>query len=418
MQILPVNPAAFKANRFSDLVWQARAREGLAVERLYLVPYAGAAADQLALQVNTDLAAGIRSRVISVASIPQSADLGPLDTLFTFDGNSVLIGQRAPRGGLVDDWRLSTRPEDLERASRLWGALTNIATGDREGGDESALSLQEPLATSADLIAGVAPVLCTGDHIDEEGCVWYHGAWQYLRLLDMVSTPTWHSDFYSAGLDAAIDAGCTSFLVTGAADYSMFAYIDDALRRHGSEGRITVLDKCPTPLFSCRWYAKRMSRPVSPIEADVFKWGEAAAPGSFDVICTDAFLTRFTPELAQSVVAIWRRILRPGGLLLTTVRSYEPLTTSDREAAIDRFQQRSITRAQRWQSYLSRSPAEIGTLAGNYARKMKSWSLGDDAAVEELMRSSGFQLLDCRRKDVPGELEPTVYLELMCRVEG
>lgn len=29
-----------------------------------------------------------------------------------------------------------------------------------------------------------------------ETCTWYHSVWQYLRVIDKVSSPEWHSIFY------------------------------------------------------------------------------------------------------------------------------------------------------------------------------------------------------------------------------
>ena len=37
-------------------------------------------------------------------------------------------------------------------------------------------------------------------HLEPESCGWYHGTWQYLRLLDMVAVPHWHREFYNQKL--------------------------------------------------------------------------------------------------------------------------------------------------------------------------------------------------------------------------
>jgi len=38
---------------------------------------------------------------------------------------------------------------------------------------------------------------CVGGYLSGSSCSWYHSAWQYLRLIDMVSTPSWHGNFYA-----------------------------------------------------------------------------------------------------------------------------------------------------------------------------------------------------------------------------
>src|SRR5262249_7549184 len=36
--------------------------------------------------------------------------------------------------------------------------------------------------------------------LEPDNCGWYHGTWQYLRLLDMVAVPHWHRQFYNQAL--------------------------------------------------------------------------------------------------------------------------------------------------------------------------------------------------------------------------
>src|SRR5207247_113790 len=130
--------------------------------------------------------------------------------------------------------------------------------------------LEEPLASSADLLYGVAPVLCTGDHVDPAGCAWYHGTWQYLRLLQMVSTPTWHHEFYRSSLERALDGKKDSQVaITGTADYSMLAYVSAAAKHVGTKSAVQLVDLCATPLFACRWFAKRNGFLVSVQQLDV-----------------------------------------------------------------------------------------------------------------------------------------------------
>jgi hypothetical protein len=101
----------------------------------------------------------------------------------------------------------------------------------------------EPLSRSCDWIAVSARWTCRWDAGTQ--CAWYHGSWQWLRLLDLVSNPSWHGDFFGPTLRVA----CSGLvrprvLVSGCADYSMYAHVAEAL---GRAAMITALDLSHSP---------------------------------------------------------------------------------------------------------------------------------------------------------------------------
>src|SRR6266550_1459365 len=101
--------------------------------------------------------------------------------------------------------------------------------------------LVEPIVESAAWLDRVAATHCTST--DGRSCAWYHRSWQYLRLLGLVSNPSWHTDFFVDELRRAF-AGRehVEVLVSGCADYSMFAHVAFAL---DERVRCTALDWCP-----------------------------------------------------------------------------------------------------------------------------------------------------------------------------
>src|SRR5262245_37835427 len=104
--------------------------------------------------------------------------------------------------------------------------------------------IAEPVSESCDWLSAVAAWTCRDDGTGR--CDWYHGTWQYLRILNLVSNPTWHSDFFVQAMRALVaDQPQTRVLISGSADYSMFAHAVAAL---GPRLSATVLDWCPTPL--------------------------------------------------------------------------------------------------------------------------------------------------------------------------
>lgn len=64
-----------------------------------------------------------------------------------------------------------------------------------EGLSSSKLSLFQTALTMEE----ISSAHCEGGYLSKTSCCWYHSAWQYLRLIDMVSTPSWHGNFYIRG---------------------------------------------------------------------------------------------------------------------------------------------------------------------------------------------------------------------------
>ncbi len=413
-QVVPFSDG-WDPTSFENLMWRQRARE-IEVSRLFVVPHRGLGGDKLNQQLALDRKAGIAAMVAYVSKVPEERQLG-LRGLWIIDETEVArAAGGAPTGESESYWTVSARDEDVNRAIDLWTGLAGVSETEHDPAS-SAVDLEEPLVMSADLISDVAHVLCTGDHVDPDGCAWYHGAWQYLRLLDLVSTPTWHSAFYTRAIgDLLADSPAAEILITGTADYSVFAYIDAIARATGADPQITVLDQCATPLFACRWYGKRVGREVATVAEDLLSGTVSASPGVWDAVLTDAFLTRFSIEDSSTIVKLWASLLRPAGRLITTIRSHaqSPLGRTLDEA-VSGFRNRARHRAERWDSFLDRSPEEIAEVAETYASRMRSTDVGDRDAIRALFDASPLTIEEEMLQEVPGELHPTTYLELVAR---
>jgi hypothetical protein len=278
---------------------------------------------------------------------------------------------------------------------------------------DAALHLEEPMISSAPLASKLAPVLCRGDHVDAEDCAWYHGIWQFLRVFDMVSTPTWHSAFYLGSIQQLARDGANSVLITGTADYSMYAHVIHAFRLQGHEPQVTVVDLCETPLMLCRWYGRLAGNEPRVIRRDVLEFDPTT---NFDVIATDAFITRFSSTDRTRVSEAWARYLRPGGALLTTVR-IEPGVAArgavtPTEAQVESFRRRARRAADRWRAFLLVDPAEVEDAARTYAAKMISNAFRGVEDAIEILDAAGFET-KYQLVDVPGELKETTYAEIV-----
>ena len=417
LQVVPFTPEDWSPTAFEHTLWRATARDGLKVQRLYVVPHLGLAREALTEQTDLDRAAGVDCRVLFVTRIPEGQVTAAPDALWIVDQSAIARAQPSPGGSRDDWWTVSDVKPYVRDAQRTWERLW-AWSDPPDAFTREFIELEEPLVLSADLMHEVADVLCTGDHVDRESCSWYHGAWQYLRLFNMVSTPTWHSDFYLRSLtDALRNAGeRPTVAITGTADYSMFAYVDAAARTARRDVETLVLDLCATPLFACRWYAKRVRRPVTALAEDLLEARLVQSAGQVDVICTDAFLTRFESRQVERVVKTWHDLLVPGGKLVTTIRVHSRSPRGrDAAAAIRDFRERAEQRAKRWQAFLGLTPAEIADLAEKYARQMTSSNLGDSDVLLGHLEDGGLEVVHSELAEVPGELYPTTYLEVVCR---
>jgi len=165
-------------------------------------------------------------------------------------------------------------------------------------------------------------------------CDWYHGTWQYLRLLNMVATPPWY-EFYHEALCGVLQAHPHArVLISAAADYGMLATLHEAADAVQAQPRIVVYDICRTPLRSCQWYAERHGFEIECRCANLLTCH--IPPASFDLIVTDEFLTVIKSTDKPQIVKRWRELLVPGGALVTTAMIGAPTTPELRAGYAER----------------------------------------------------------------------------------
>lgn len=155
------------------------------------------------------------------------------------------------------------------------------------------------------------------DHrLDPQSCAWYHGTWQYLRLLDMVAVPHWHRDFYNSALSGILARKPNAnVLISAAADYGMLASLHEAVEIAKANPTIIIYDICHTPLTSCQWYADKHGLEIHTRCADLLQGQIPEAP--FDLIVTDEFLTVLKAVYKPQIVQRWKELLKPGGSVVT-----------------------------------------------------------------------------------------------------
>jgi 2-polyprenyl-3-methyl-5-hydroxy-6-metoxy-1,4-benzoquinol methylase len=165
-------------------------------------------------------------------------------------------------------------------------------------------------------------------------CDWYHGTWQYLRLLNMVAVPPWYEFYQEALTNVLRQRPNAKVLISAAADYGMLATLHDAVRATGAEPHIMVYDICCTPLRACQWYAERHGLTIDCVCANLLTC--EIPPASFDLIVTDEFLTVIKSLDKPLIVKRWRELLKPGGTLVTTAMIGGPTTPDLRQGYAER----------------------------------------------------------------------------------
>lgn len=253
--------------------------------------------------------------------------------------------------------------------------------------------LEEPVLESAPLARQLAPRLCRTDPATGASCAWNHGFWQYLRALGMVTTPQHHADFFAQAL-GKVDSGSATprVLISGAADYSMLAHVLWAFGARRVVPRITVVDLCETPLALNDWYARRANLQIERACCNVLDY-RGSAP--CDAVCSHSFLGQFAPAERRRLMAKWRELLRPGGLV-ATVNRIRPGSGPGRlgftPEQAQAFRGMVARKAAALREQLDVLPVELEEWAAAYAARQSAYPVASREELVELFEAAGFRL--------------------------
>lgn len=160
---------------------------------------------------------------------------------------------------------------------------------------------------------------CAQNHCPD--CAWYHGTWQYLRLLGLGKTLSGQSDWFLQQIRAARDIPSLSILILGCADYSAFAHIIHALglspNRPDLHPRIVAVDRCATPLLLNHYLSEKTGVPITVHTSDVLEYQPQE---KFDLIFTSSFFGYFDPSRRHQVFSRCHEWLKPEGRLFFAAR--------------------------------------------------------------------------------------------------
>jgi SAM-dependent methyltransferase len=248
-------------------------------------------------------------------------------------------------------------------------------------------SADEPLLESAPIARRLARELCRRDEAGRD-CSAVHGFWQYLRVLGFVTTPAHHARFLADAFADVVPPGAgINVLVSGAVDYSMLAHVLWACGSRNARANTTVVDICATPLALNDWYARRAGQSISPAREDV---RDHQASAAYDIVCTHSFLSQFPPGERPDVARSWRRLLKPGGRVITVNRiragsGAGPFTYSGSQV---RALEEAILRRAR-EHRLDLAPEEIARSAAAYARHRRIYPIESCEEIRALLEEAG-----------------------------
>jgi hypothetical protein len=183
-------------------------------------------------------------------------------------------------------------------------------------------------------------------------------------------------------------------------DYSMYAHVAAAL---GSAATVTALDRCRTPLVGTDWYAARTGLPAPALlEEDAL----VHAPDEpYDAVVSDSFLPRFGPEELVSLLAAWRKTVRFGGVVVTTVRIHDrgALAASGQGDVADRWRQVALG-ARSWWPQVSQLPVdELADRVAEFAQRQERNAVFDAGDLIELLTTAGFDDTSVERAEIEGK---------------
>ncbi len=243
-------------------------------------------------------------------------------------------------------------------------------------------------------------------------CDWYHGTWQILRLLNMVAVPKWYPFYRDTLADALTRVERPNVLISAAADYGMLCTLHQAIEYAGVEADITLIDICQSPLQSSEWYAARHGVSLT-CKVDNLLSSRIPEHG-YDLVVTDEFLTVLKDPDKPTIVNQWRRILKPGGLLVTTAMLGKPTTMELREGyaakARKRLRQYGPLLFPNYSTEFEKSlTANCERFASFHTRHM----LRDEQQIRSLFTDAGFKFEVLSKIETPGEcVNPTYSFQI------
>ncbi len=223
-------------------------------------------------------------------------------------------------------------------------------------------------------------------------CRWYHGSWELLNSLGVVTTAAVHAGEWSELLGMALQdcAEVPGVLLSGATDDALLRMLMAARGRGQMD--VTALDICATPLAFMDRYAAAHGLELHRIRSDILRY----SPGrTFDLILTHAFLGNFAAAGRQQLVRKWGALLAGGGSVVTIQRVRAPdspplVRFSPEQSA--HFVRAALEAARQTGEEQPEFTAWVELAARTFAERFVSHAITSRAELEQLFVDAGLQL--------------------------
>ncbi len=252
-------------------------------------------------------------------------------------------------------------------------------------------ALDPELLAAAKYAVELAGSTCRVDD-SGESCAWYHGAWPFFRVVELVSTPGKHARHFDSELHRLQQRGqCRRVLISGCADDGMLKMLADGVAGHMPPVEFTVIDRCTTPLRLCARFAERQRLELVTIQRDIL---DDVAEPPFDAIFTHGFLGYFAAAEIPLLLTRWRSMLRPGGRLVMVQRIREGyaethvgFTPTEAAAFVDSVKRLSAPYTSELGDY------DVPALAQRYVANMHAYPVRSADGLRRTIEENGFRLV-------------------------
>ncbi|PUE50673.1 hypothetical protein B9Z47_02685 [Limnohabitans sp. 2KL-1] len=152
-------------------------------------------------------------------------------------------------------------------------------------------------------------------HCDE--CCTYHAIWPYLRIAGAVGGVEADEPFLQPILEDLLQQGRTQILLAGSADSGVTALVHRVCVKLKHPARLTVLDRCMTPVMACQTYAQIHGLDLYGLHANLLSIDLSS---KYDLIIGHSVLPFIPSDERRTLLAALAKKLNSNGRVLLTVR--------------------------------------------------------------------------------------------------
>jgi SAM-dependent methyltransferase len=218
-------------------------------------------------------------------------------------------------------------------------------------------------------------------------CGHMHALWPYIRLARASTGIEGASSQLDPVLSELIAEGHRRVLIAGSQDTGLLALVARAAGTNAIE--MTVLDRCASPLESCRGLAKAWSLPIETTQQDLM---DLEVRNRFDLVLVHGTLHYIPPDQRVDVLVRLRRALSPAGVLVllfnTGNRVQSALPTEGRSSyarwVIEELQRIGVPLPEEAEAFATR----LCVHADNRERREGSFAQPEE--VHDLLAAAGF----------------------------